>query len=113
MEKLHLLNRNGSDAFHRDDNFKTESKILEKFSVDKENIIPEHQTQAAVAGNPNSNFCNFHEYLLKGDLETAMEVNCKAGKHIIASEGIENPITVPTGKPRIQSYQHYTWFWII
>ena len=87
MEKLHLLNRNGSDAFHCHDNFKTASKILEQFSVDKENIVPER--------------------LLKGDLETAMEVNCKAGKHIIASEGIENPITVRTGKPRIQSYQHY------
>ena len=82
---LHLLNRDGSDAFHRDDIFKTASEILKQISVEREDIVPECQTRAAVVENPNSNFCNFHEYFLKGDLETAMEVNCKEVNHIIAS----------------------------
>ena len=58
---------------------------MEQISVDKQYIKPERQTQATFAKNPNSNFCNFHGYLLKGDLGTAMEVNCKEVKHIIAS----------------------------
>ena len=73
-----------SDSFHCDI-FKTASNILQQPSVDKEDIVPEHETRAAAAENPNNNFCNFHGYLLKGDLETAMEVNCKKFKHIITS----------------------------
>ena len=76
LEKLlHLLNRDGSDAFHCDDIFKTANEILEQLSDDEEDIVPEHRTQAEVAENPNSNFCNVHGYLFKGDLETEMEVN--------------------------------------
>ena len=75
MEKLlHLINRDGSDAFHCNI-FKTASKILKQLSDNEEDIVPECQTRAAAAENPNSNFCNFHGYLLKEDLEKAMEVN--------------------------------------
>ena len=81
---LHLLNRDGSDAFHHCDIFKTASKILERLPVDKD-IIPERQTWAVATENPNNNFCNFHGYLLKGDLETAMDINCEEFKHITAS----------------------------
>ena len=55
---------------------------MEQLSVDEEDIVPKHQTQAAASENPKNNFCNFHDYLLKEDLETAMEVNCKEIKHI-------------------------------
>ena len=83
MEKpLHLLNRDRSVAFHRNDTSQTASKILEQLSDNKEDIVPERQTRAAAAENPNKKFCNFHVYLLKGDLETAMEVNCEKFKHI-------------------------------
>ena len=58
---------------------------MEQLSDDKKDIVPEYQTRAEVAENPNSNFCNVHGYLLKGDLETEMEVNYKEVKHIIAS----------------------------
>ena len=58
---------------------------MEQLPVDKD-IIPEHQTWAVASENPNNNFCNFHEYLLKGDLETAaMDINCEEFKHITAS----------------------------
>ena len=74
LEKLlHLLNRDGSNVFYRDDIFKTASKILEELSDNKEDIISERQIRAAATENPN-NFFYFHGYLLKGDLETAMEV---------------------------------------
>ena len=86
MEKpLHLLNRDGSDAIHHDDIFKTASEFLEQFTDNKEDIRPEHQTKAVAAENPNNIFSNFHGYLLKGDLETAKEENCKELKNIIAS----------------------------
>ena len=75
LEKLlHLLNRDGSNVFHRDDIFKTASKILEELSDNKEDIISERQIRAAATENPNNNFFYFHGILLKGDLETAMEV---------------------------------------
>ena len=79
------LNRDGSDAFHRDYIFKTASEILEQVSENKEDIVPDCQTRAAAAENPNNNFFNFHGYLLKGDLETAMDVNHKEFKHITPS----------------------------
>ena len=82
---LNLLNRDGNDAFHRDDIFKTASEILEQLSENEEDIVPDRQTRAAAAENPNNNFCNFHGYLLKGDLEIVMDVNCKEFKHVTAS----------------------------
>ena len=75
LEKLlHLLNRDESNVFHRDDIFKTASKILEQLSDNKEDVISERQIQAAATENPSNNFCYFHGYLLKRDLETSMEV---------------------------------------
>ena len=65
--------------------FKTASKILEQHSVDEEDIVPECESRAAAAENSNNNFFNIHGYLLKRDLETATEVNCKEFKHIITS----------------------------
>ena len=74
---------------------------MEQLLVDEEDIVPEHQMQAAAVENPNTNFCNFHGYLLEGVLEIAMKVNCKEFKHIIASlieTSNKNPVTAPTGK---------------
>lgn len=82
---LLLLNRDGKDAFHRDDIFKTASEILEQLSDNEDDIIPERRTRAGAAENPNNRFCEFHGYLLKGDLERAMEINCEEFKSILES----------------------------
>ena len=37
------------------------------------------------AENPNNRFFEFHGYLLKGDLERAVEINCKEFKSILES----------------------------
>ena len=58
---------------------------MEQLSDNEEDTVPERQTRAAAAENLNNYFCNFHGYLLKGDLETVMEVNCKEFKRTIAS----------------------------
>ena len=68
-----LLDCDGWDAFQRDDIFPTKSEILEKLSDEEEEIIPERCTQAAVSENPNNDYCQFHDYLLKGNLQDAIE----------------------------------------
>ena len=79
------MNRDGKEAFHHDDIFKTASEILEQLSNEEDNIIPERQTRAAAAENPNDDFCEFHGYLLTGSLDSAMEVNLKEFKTIVES----------------------------
>ena len=70
---LILLDCDGGDAFQRDDIFPTASEILEKLTDEEEEIIPEHHTQAAVSENPNNDFCQFHGYLQKDNLQDAIE----------------------------------------
>ena len=60
-------------------------EILEQLSDTEDDIIPECLTRAGAAENPNNRFCEFHGYLLKGDLERAMEINCKEFKSILES----------------------------
>ena len=79
------MNRDGKDVFHRDDIFKTASEILEQLSDEEDDITPELQTRAAAAENPNNDFCQFHGYLLKGDLDSAMEINLLEFKTIVES----------------------------
>ena len=110
MEKLlHLLNRDESDAFHCNI-FRTARKISKQLLDNEEDIVSEHQAQAAAAENPNYNFCNFHGYLLEGDLETVMEVNCKKFKthHCIFNRGLKNPVLALIAKQNVQCNQHYT-----
>ena len=73
---LILLNREGGEAFHRDDVFPTASDILEQLADNDEEILPERQTRAQAAANPNNNHALFHDYLLKGSVEDAIET-CK------------------------------------
>ena len=70
---LILLDHDGGDAFQRDDIYPTESEILEKLTYEEEEIIPERRTQAAVSDNPNNDYCQFRGYLLKGNLQDAIE----------------------------------------
>ena len=79
------MNRDGKEAFHRDDIFKTASEILEQLSNEEDDIIPEHQTRAAAAKNLNNDFCEFHGYLVTGSLDRAMEINLKEFKTIVES----------------------------
>ena len=82
---LLLLNRDGKEAFHRDDIFKTASEILEQLSNEENDIIPERQTRVASAENPNNEFCKFHGYILTGSLDSAMEIKLKEFKTIVES----------------------------
>ena len=79
------MNRDGKEAFHCDDFFKTASEILEQLLNEEDDIITEHQTRAAAAENPNNGFCEFHGYLLTGSLDSAKEINLKEFKTINAS----------------------------
>ena len=78
------MNRDGKEAFHHNI-FKTASEILEQLSNEEDNSIPERQTRAAAAENPNNDFCEFHRYLLTGSLDSAMEINLKEFKTIVES----------------------------
>ena len=83
---LLLLNRDGKETFHRDDIFKTASEILEQLSDEEGDIISEHKTRAAAAENPNNDFCEFHGYLLRGSLDSTLEIiNLKEFKTIVES----------------------------
>ena len=68
-----LLDRDGGDAFQRDDIFPTATEILEKLTDEEEQIIPERRTRAPVSENTNNDYCQFHGYLLKGNLQDAIE----------------------------------------
>ena len=70
---LILLDHDGGDAFQRNDIFPTASEILEKLTDEEEEVIPECRTRAAVSENPNNDYCQFHGYLLKGNLQDAIE----------------------------------------
>ena len=70
---LILLDRDEGDAFQRDDIFPTAGEILEKLTDEEEEIIPECRTRAAVSENPNNDYCQFHGYFLKGNLQDATE----------------------------------------
>ena len=70
---LILLDQDRGDAFQKDDIFPTASEILEKLTDEEEEIIPEQHTQAAVSENPNNDFCQFHGYLQKDNLQDAIE----------------------------------------
>ena len=86
FEKLLLvLNRDGKEAFHCNDIFKTVSETLEQLSNEEDDNIPERQTRAAAAENPNNDFCKFHGYLLTGSLDSTMEINLKEFKTIVES----------------------------
>ena len=82
---LLLLNRDGKEAFHRNDIFKTASEILEQLSNEENDIIPERQTRVAAAENPNNDFCEFHGYIVTGSLDSAMEIKLKEFKTIVES----------------------------
>ena len=79
------MNRDGKEAFHRHDIFKTASEILEQLSNEENDIIPERQTRVAAAENPNNDFCEFHGYILTGSLDSAMEIKLKEFKTIVES----------------------------
>ena len=70
---LILLDCDGGDTFQRDDIFPTVSEILEKLIDEEEEIIPKRRTWAAVSENPNNDYCQFHGYLLRGNLQDAIE----------------------------------------
>ena len=70
---LILLDRDGGDDFERNDKFPTASEILEKLTDKEEEIIPEHCTRAGPSENPNNDYCQFHGYVLKGNLQDALE----------------------------------------
>ena len=70
---LILLDHDGGDVFQRDDIYPTESEILKKLTYEEEEIIPERRTQAAVSDNPNNDYCQFCGYLLKCNLQDAIE----------------------------------------
>ena len=78
------MNRDGKEAFHRDDIFKTASEILEQLSNEEDDTILKHQTRAAAAENLN-NFSEFHGYLHTGSLDSTMEINLKEFKTIVES----------------------------
>ena len=70
---LILLDRDGGDAFQMDDIFPTASEILEKLNDEEEETIPGRRTRAAVSENPNNDYCQFHCYLLKDNLQDTTE----------------------------------------
>ena len=70
---LILLDRDGGDAFQRDNIFSTASEILEKLTDEEEEIIPERRTRTAASENPNNDYCQFHGYLLKSNLQDDIE----------------------------------------
>ena len=74
---LILLDRDGGDAFQRDDIFPTATEILEKLTDEEEEIIPERRTRAPVSENTNNDYCQFHGYLLKGNLQMLLNLVIK------------------------------------
>ena len=66
---LILLDRDGGDAFQRDNIFPTASEILEKLTDEEEKIIPKCRTRRAASENSNNDYCHFHGYFLKGNLQ--------------------------------------------
>ena len=73
FDKLVFVDRDGGDAFQRDDIFPRANEIFEKLTDEEEEIIPECCTRATVSENPNNDYCQFHGYLPKGNLQDAIE----------------------------------------
>ena len=74
FEKLSiLLDRDGGEIFHRDDIFPTASEMLEQLTDEDHDIVPDRQTRADAAANPNNKFTTYHGYLLKGNVVDAIE----------------------------------------
>ena len=70
---LILLERDGGDAFQRADMFPTASDILGKLTDEEKEIVPQCCTRAAVSENPKIDYCQFHGYLLKDNLQDPIE----------------------------------------
>ena len=67
-----LLEKEGANAFSYPEIFPTVCKMKDQIVPENNNVLPECKTRAVATTNPNS-YSLFHEdYLLQGDLESAL-----------------------------------------
>jgi hypothetical protein len=83
MTKLStVLEQEGSEALKRDQLFPNTAKLLQDLNVEVSQIVAERQTrQSTDANEPGThNYVSFHDYLLKGNLDNAMD---KVGSELL------------------------------
>ena len=83
MTKLStLLEQEGSEALKRDQLFPNTAKLIKDLNVEVSQIVPERQTrQSADANEPGThNYVLLHDYLLKGNLDNAID---KVGSELL------------------------------
>ena len=74
FDKLVKLLEKGESAFSHPEIFPTVCKMKDQIVPETKNVLPERQTRAAAATNPNNSYSLYHEeYLLQGDLESALK----------------------------------------
>ena len=67
-----LLEKEETNAFSHPEIFPAVCKMKDQIVPETNNVLPERQTRAAAATNPNNSYSLFHkDYLLQGDLESA------------------------------------------
>ena len=77
-----VLEKEGGEALKREQLFPNTAKVLQDLKVEVAQIVPERQTRRTTDANKlgTQNYILLHDYLLKGNLDNAME---KVGRELL------------------------------